>query len=109
MAHLSPGRQTPHRGRVHQADRGQERLELVQVLRSLSSSGKGDARDGGRGGGDGGHDGGEEEGEDGGCRDQSGETGIVYGWARCSDMFANDYKGGFGGIFGDWHGLCSED
>ena len=109
MAHLSPGRQTPHRGRVHQGDRGQECLELVQALCSLSGSRRGNARDGGRGGGDGGRDGGEEKGEDGGRGDQSGEAGTLHGWLRCRYVSADNNKGGFGGIFGDWRGLRSEE
>ena len=85
------------------------RFVQVQALCSLSSSRRGNARDGGRGGGDGGRDGGEEQGEDGGCSDQSGEAGAMHGWLRCSDVLADNNKGGFGGIFGDWHGLRSEE
>ena len=84
-------------------------MELVQALRSLSGSRKGNARDGGCGGGDGGRDGGEEQGEDGGRSDQGGEAGTMHGWLRCSDVLADNNKGGFGGIFGDWHGLRSEE
>ena len=52
---------------------------------------------------------GEEQSGDGGRCDQSGEAGTLYGWLRCRYVFADNNEGGFGGIFGDWHGLRSEE